>query len=618
MGRAQITHDHGAGRYTVELEYDRSAADARLLQLTGEEAQLEAQLPVLDAAIAQKLAVEAAASQALQDLILELTTAYQTGAADAEIARIRKEIEDAVAHLSASHAEVVKAYGAKQEVTLRLAGVQKQIAALQGRLVVPTVPITCWCADYTEGLTGQVGTIEVGRVGPQAPALPILRPGGGYDAARDGRLVQTASMTPEAAFHAFAMLPGAGRWRPRYRVGEITSIDPGTGRCGVALDPTRSPPAAGRRWNTNAAPSLANVPIDYMSTPMPGPFEVGDRVVVELRNTANPNTAWNDPWIIGFEAEPKPVTGMQPEGPFRWLYDGYELAAPGWMTPPIEWHIGQQFASGTPSAPWLPVWDPGYWDAVSAFFWETEIGGPTSIYRFLVQQWMMSGLAARWLVAQPTDPIGGSYSSVNTGARFGFTPDPMDPRVVAWRSPLYAAHPPPAAGNVKVRTPVTGITQYAPWGNHTALVWDSAAWYPRTTPPAAPDEGVLIFTTNPLVIRARDALGRAYYFWGATMPVRMELMSGGTSYSDNTDHPLQDFFPSDYVEVVASQYTTAPARLQQDGIVWNTEADATNPGAHPKAVAFSRAFGVDNVGTRMDQSLMSFDAQTWFVRETYI
>lgn len=159
--------------------------------------------------------------------------------------------------------------------------------------------VSAWCADYTEDLSGDVGTIEI----PGERQRPvIIRPGyngrATYDFRRDGQLTPVAAMTGAAAFLAAAMLPGWQKWQPQYRVGII--IDrriAGTGFLfDVALDDEHS---TARNLSVNVSNNLVDVPAEYMDI---GSliFDVGDRVVIEFITRD-----YQRPRIIGFESHPR-------------------------------------------------------------------------------------------------------------------------------------------------------------------------------------------------------------------------------------------------------------------------------------------------------------------------
>ena len=166
-------------------------------------------------------------------------------------------------------------------------------------LLIPQDAIAdAWCADLTEELTGEVGTIEING---DPKAAVNIRPGYTDNAAhvpeRDGQTMNIRAMTPEQAFYNLAMMPGWQKWRPTYRVGAITSINGDT--CSVRLDDANSS-LKGAEYNINQAWDLTDVDIEYMDC-NGAAFEPGDRVIVQFIGQD-----FEVPKVIGFEDNPKP------------------------------------------------------------------------------------------------------------------------------------------------------------------------------------------------------------------------------------------------------------------------------------------------------------------------
>ena len=165
---------------------------------------------------------------------------------------------------------------------------------------------SAWCADYTEELTGEVGTVEVtgeGEVGQFATwRRVIIRPGyenrANYNAARDGQMFHREGQFGYQAYFNAAILPGVQRWRPQYRIGVLTAVDNGAHTCSLNLQSEESS-AQGLIVDPPSL-ALAGVPIDYMECNS-DVFETGDRVLVEFQGRD-----WDSPKVIGFESNPRP------------------------------------------------------------------------------------------------------------------------------------------------------------------------------------------------------------------------------------------------------------------------------------------------------------------------
>jgi hypothetical protein len=171
---------------------------------------------------------------------------------------------------------------------------EKRLQALQA---IPPDPVQeAWCADLSETLAGDVGTIDIPGEGN---ANVIIHPGYGGAAAhnepRDGQLFRRAGMTPPQVFLAAALLPGWQRHMPTYRVGTLTTVSQISHTGTVTLDEATS---SAQGLPINATQTLADIPIDYMDCDA-NAFEPGDRVVVRFQGD------WESATVVGFETNPR-------------------------------------------------------------------------------------------------------------------------------------------------------------------------------------------------------------------------------------------------------------------------------------------------------------------------
>jgi len=197
-------------------------------------------------------------------------------------------------------------------------------------------PANAWCVDYSEELPvgTEVATIEI----PGERDIGVrIRPGYEnrytYTASRDGKLQPSWSSSPEATFFNWAVHPGANKWKPNYRLGEILFIDPVTEKCTVQLDEQKNnekskgydwlsktldmnnivrfviDPETGEQTAIQPGPNiqvsdgivtLTDVTIEYMECNA-AVFEVGDHVMVEFTDRS-----WLTPKVIGFAENPRP------------------------------------------------------------------------------------------------------------------------------------------------------------------------------------------------------------------------------------------------------------------------------------------------------------------------
>ncbi|NLF90192.1 MAG: hypothetical protein GX570_02420 [Corynebacterium marinum] len=280
MAKGTIIEDHGQGRYTIELAYHTERVDRERAALTAQIGAVREQLPRLEERVQEQAARMDALEQEMSDAIIAKNlTAMQR--IHGRISALQKSIFIADADLAMQR--------------LKLTALERRRDRLAS---LPTaVNIEAWCADHTEGMSGAVGTVEVAR---GTDGGTVILPGhngwAAYDAQRDGMLQEPRASGAAGAFYNYAMLPGAAKWRPRYRLGEIRAIDATADTCTVDLNPCL---ATHQRIAVNQAETLTDVPVRYM-TCNAGAFEEGDRVVVRFDGLD-----WGQPTVIGFVREPR-------------------------------------------------------------------------------------------------------------------------------------------------------------------------------------------------------------------------------------------------------------------------------------------------------------------------
>lgn len=182
----------------------------------------------------------------------------------------------------------------KERVRLQQNALKKRKRYLEDPLNMPADPIiNSWCADHTQNLTGEIGTIEV----PGERTGVNIQPGHGgnasYSQERDGQLQPSPAGTPAGVFYNLAMLPGWQKWKPTYRYGTITALNGDI--CSLELEPATS---TAQGLNVNQSGNLAGVPIVYMDCNGEA-FWVGAEVIVEFQDQD-----WNSPRVIGFKSNP--------------------------------------------------------------------------------------------------------------------------------------------------------------------------------------------------------------------------------------------------------------------------------------------------------------------------
>lgn len=357
MGKGQIISGGADGLYQVQVLYNRDRYDAMIAALNAKKTDLiENRAPIqteyddksaeVDAAIVELnlLIAELAAlytdlealqselsalrgqlavlEQELQDLLDQEppATPEAIAAKRAEIAAKKVEISDKQTEISDKQKEIEEKQAEVEEkqkeanslsfelaiLGQKLAEIDLQITSIDKRVqyLGENMPaddtVSVWCADLTEDLTGNVGTVEIPGERLSPYGILQIQPGyednADYDQDRDGQLFPTIATTAAQAFYNAAMLPGWQKWEPLFRHGTITAIVDGL--AGVTLD--ASVLSSQQDLNINQAATLSGVPFEYMSCDGAA-FEVGDVVLIMF--TGQDFTA---PKIIGFKEEPKP------------------------------------------------------------------------------------------------------------------------------------------------------------------------------------------------------------------------------------------------------------------------------------------------------------------------
>ena len=176
---------------------------------------------------------------------------------------------------------------------------QKRIDFLENADKVPDdETISAWCADLTEDLSGEVGTVEIGRERQHGVNIQPGYDGNAvHDVSRDGQLAPTMSLSTVMAFLNLGFLPGAQKWKPMYRYGTITDINYDTDTANVFLNSQQS---SQQSLDVNQSTDISSVSIEYMDCNASA-FETGDEVLVKFDGYD-----WEAPKIIGFRDNPKP------------------------------------------------------------------------------------------------------------------------------------------------------------------------------------------------------------------------------------------------------------------------------------------------------------------------
>lgn len=293
MGKGTIISGGTDGLYSVKLNLDRAKIMAMITRLDSEISVIDLKLTALETAITAKRS---------EINSLNINIAYY-----ASLSNIYKdELIAASKSMSEKVNELATLLQQRNVFILQKKALQLRIVYLSQH--TPTDPtISAWCADLSEDLTGEIGTIEV----PGERGIVLIHPGysnaAEYAAARDGKLFPAISQTPEQCCYNLAMLPGWQKWMPTYRFGIIDTLDQVHNLCDVTLEAATS---SAQDLNINSVETLTGVPVEYM-TCNAGAFAVGDSVLIQCTNTITPATGSSKRSIsttykvIGFKDHPK-------------------------------------------------------------------------------------------------------------------------------------------------------------------------------------------------------------------------------------------------------------------------------------------------------------------------
>lgn len=245
MGKGLIIGGGTAGQYQVQLIFSSARITAALARLSQNITDLAGQITSADAAIA-------AIDGRISILNAELAV-YQLNPVKyaAEIKKTLKSLEDEYAAWRVARRK-------RDLLLLKKTALEKRIEYLNN--LMPADPVvSAWCADLTEDLAGDVGTIEI----PGERSAVNIMPGHGdaadYDGERDGILEPSIAGTPAGVFYNLALLPGWQKWMPTFRYGAITALD--GDNCSVALAAAIS---SAQGLDVNQTAVLTGVPIEYM------------------------------------------------------------------------------------------------------------------------------------------------------------------------------------------------------------------------------------------------------------------------------------------------------------------------------------------------------------------
>lgn len=303
MGKATIKSNAGNGYYMVTVHNDVTRANQKIEKI---EAKIDTLTGVLDTLRHNKDFIFQKVEFWEQELKTLMSSGEDTRDARKEYNKYAEQIQKINKLINENSSKLAKLETEKRRI-------QNRAPTSEGEWALAV------CADYSDSLAeGKV----VGTINPAREAKtpykggyerkPIIYPcytgGCTYQSSRDGIGQPAIASTPAAWLYNHIMEPGAQKWRPLYRVGEIIFANYDNNTCDVVINGNYSPNTGWLVYpsGTNSAGLLEAVPVDYMGCDI-APLSRGDRVVVEFRKSAGKY----QPYVIGFEENPHPCPNLK-------------------------------------------------------------------------------------------------------------------------------------------------------------------------------------------------------------------------------------------------------------------------------------------------------------------
>ena len=245
MGQATINSGGPTGVYSIKIDKDAGKSVARQTAITARLADLVGLITTATKSIDTALSELVSAQTTLNDSIAEMVDETT-----------RKAVTDATATVLSKQQAVTRARMSYASLIVEQQSLQKEQARLTTAMTDESLSV--WCADLTENLAvgATVGTAEINGVDDHIIILP-----GGSTANALGKLQHAGVSNGAAVFYNKALLPCWQKWKPTYRVGEITELDKEANTASVTLDE-----ATGEQGlNINQGVSLVGIPVSYMT-----------------------------------------------------------------------------------------------------------------------------------------------------------------------------------------------------------------------------------------------------------------------------------------------------------------------------------------------------------------
>jgi len=291
MGKALILNDRGKGQYLIKEIYKTSQLSARKTEVIASMTKVNGNLTSVKAKITLKnIEVEDKFTQ-LQNLVTGEHNLQDELLLRKQLAELKTELDNLKSTERTLDAKYFSLF-------YELKALDQDLAKYANPM-----PVEAWCITFTEGLTGEVDTIELSDEvnAPHNEAI-LISP---------TTHNTTRTLTPAREVGAYTLvynwiaLPAQQYWRPEYRAGKITSIDAKNNTCNITFQNESEVSSVRGVHNAayviNKTPNLVDVPVFYGNCGTSA-FKVGDRVVVSFHRN------WDTPRIAGFVNNPRVCT----------------------------------------------------------------------------------------------------------------------------------------------------------------------------------------------------------------------------------------------------------------------------------------------------------------------
>lgn len=284
-----ITSEIGAGEYVGKRVNNNGGLQTAITVLEAKITELDLKITEAETAVTDAETAKADAQSAADAALLAFKIASEADP-EGNLEGVTDAVNAAVIALSIAASELTSAeYGLSSYENAKIAA-QMEIDRLQAFIDDDLAAVTIWCADYTEDLSGTVPALQIAGDSDNL----IIAPGGVNT--DQGSFVQVGSQSAHATVFNYYMEDWATKYKPRYRIATITSIDYDLDTATVILDAVTG--KNGSSLN-NGYHTLSDVSVEYMACNASA-FIIDDRVAIQFTDQD-----WEQPVIIGFETEPE-------------------------------------------------------------------------------------------------------------------------------------------------------------------------------------------------------------------------------------------------------------------------------------------------------------------------